>query len=79
MPGANPVLLWPRRKVHASLPRKFPAKYWMYFGDTDLFMAVSDNLLHWSPIEEDGKLKSVLRPVKDILIAVWWKVVLTLR
>lgn len=37
-------------------------KYWMYFGDTDLFMATSDDLIHWTPVEEDGKLKSVLKP-----------------
>jgi predicted GH43/DUF377 family glycosyl hydrolase len=34
----------------------------MYFGDTDLFMASSEDLIHWSPVEENGKLKSVLRP-----------------
>ena len=37
-------------------------KYWMYFGDTDLFMATSDDLIHWTPVEEDGRLKSVLKP-----------------
>ena len=37
-------------------------KFWMYFGDTDLFMATSDDLIHWTPVEEDGKLKSVLKP-----------------
>jgi len=41
---------------------KINGKYWMYFGDTDLFMATSDDLIHWRPVEEDGKLKSVLRP-----------------
>ncbi len=41
---------------------KINGKYWMYFGDTDLFMATSDDLIHWNPVEEDGNLKSVLRP-----------------
>ena len=41
---------------------KINGKYWMYFGDTDLFMATSDDLIHWVPIEENGKLKSVLQP-----------------
>jgi predicted GH43/DUF377 family glycosyl hydrolase len=41
---------------------KVNGKYWMYFGDTDLFMATSDDLIHWQPVEENGKLKSVLRP-----------------
>ncbi|MFZ6009938.1 MAG: glycoside hydrolase family 130 protein [Bacteroidota bacterium] len=43
---------------------KINGKYWMYFGDTDLFMATSDDLIHWQPVEENGKLKSVLRPRK---------------
>jgi predicted GH43/DUF377 family glycosyl hydrolase len=37
-------------------------KYWMYFGDTDLFMATSSDLIHWTPVEENGKLKPVLKP-----------------
>jgi predicted GH43/DUF377 family glycosyl hydrolase len=41
---------------------KINGKYWMYFGDTDLFMATSDDLIHWQPVEENGKLKSVLKP-----------------
>jgi predicted GH43/DUF377 family glycosyl hydrolase len=42
--------------------QKINNKYWMYFGDTDLFMATSDDLIHWLPVEENGKLKSVLKP-----------------
>ncbi|HEX7014403.1 MAG TPA: glycoside hydrolase family 130 protein [Cyclobacteriaceae bacterium] len=31
-------------------------KYWMYFGDTHIFLATSDNLIEWTPlITEDGK------------------------
>lgn len=41
---------------------KLHDKYWMYFGDTDLFMATSDDLVHWQAVEENGKLKSVLKP-----------------
>lgn len=33
----------------------------MYFGDTDLFMATSDDLIRWEPLIENGKLKSILR------------------
>lgn len=39
-----------------------PGHFWMYFGDTDLFMAWSDDLLHWQPLEENGKLKPVMHP-----------------
>ncbi|HSI78421.1 MAG TPA: glycoside hydrolase family 130 protein [Lunatimonas sp.] len=44
------------------IAKKINGKYWMYFGDTDLFMAVSQDLIHWSPVLEDGILKSVLAP-----------------
>lgn len=42
--------------------KKINGKYWMYFGDTDLFMATSEDLINWTPLEENGKLLSVLKP-----------------
>jgi predicted GH43/DUF377 family glycosyl hydrolase len=42
--------------------QRIKGKYWMYFGDTDLFIASSDDLVHWTPVEENGGLKPVLRP-----------------
>jgi predicted GH43/DUF377 family glycosyl hydrolase len=42
--------------------QRINGKYWMYFGDTDLFIASSDDLVHWTPVEENGGLKPVLRP-----------------
>ncbi len=42
--------------------QKIHGKYWMYWGDTDLFLATSDDLVHWMPLEENGKVKSVLKP-----------------
>jgi beta-1,2-mannosidase len=44
------------------IAQKINQQYWMYFGDTDLFIATSNDLIHWQPIEENGKLKSVLQP-----------------
>jgi beta-1,2-mannosidase len=44
------------------IAQKINGKYWMYFGDTDLFMATSEDLIHWQPLEENGKIKSVLKP-----------------
>jgi predicted GH43/DUF377 family glycosyl hydrolase len=43
---------------------KIKDKYWMYFGDTDLYMATSDDLIHWDAVEneETGKMISVLHP-----------------
>jgi predicted GH43/DUF377 family glycosyl hydrolase len=42
--------------------KKINGKYWMYFGDTDLFLAFSDDLIHWEPLEEGDQLKSILKP-----------------
>jgi len=43
---------------------RIKGKYWMYFGDTDLFMATSDNLLDWEVVEngESKEMISVLHP-----------------
>ncbi|MDA0794285.1 MAG: glycoside hydrolase family 130 protein [Bacteroidetes bacterium] len=43
---------------------KIKGKYWMYFGDTNLFMATSEDLIHWTPLEdaEKGTPVSVLNP-----------------
>jgi predicted GH43/DUF377 family glycosyl hydrolase len=48
-------------KITAS---KINGRYWMYFGDTDLFIATSVDLINWQPIEEkeSGKLLPVLHP-----------------
>ena len=51
-----------RQESSRFIATKINEKYWMYFGDTDLFMLTSDDLIHWKPIEENGKLKSVLKP-----------------
>ena len=44
------------------IAQKINGSYWMYFGDTDLFIATSSDLQDWKPVEENGKLKSVLKP-----------------
>jgi len=44
--------------------KKIDGKYWMYFGDTNLFMAHSEDLIHWEVLEnkENKKMMSVLHP-----------------
>ena len=54
-----------RREGSRIIAEKIDGRYWMYFGDTDLFMATSDDLLHWQPLVEHGQMKSVLRPRKN--------------
>jgi len=44
------------------IAQKINGKYWMYFGDTDLFLATSDDLIHWQPLVENNKIKSILQP-----------------
>ncbi len=43
---------------------KIDGKYWMYHGDTDLYMASSDDLIRWEVLEnaENEKMISVLHP-----------------
>lgn len=43
---------------------KINGQYWMYFGDTDIFMASSDDLIHWEVAtnQETQQLISVLHP-----------------
>ena len=53
-----------REQSSKTIATRVQGKYWMYFGDTDLFMATSEDLIHWAPVEESGKLKSVLKPRK---------------
>jgi predicted GH43/DUF377 family glycosyl hydrolase len=44
---------------------KINNKYWMYWGDTDIFLASSHDLIDWAPLEtNEGKLLSVFGPRK---------------
>jgi predicted GH43/DUF377 family glycosyl hydrolase len=54
-----------KKEGNKIVAQKLNGKYWMYFGDTDLFIASSDDLIHWQPVEEKEKLKSVLQPRKN--------------
>ncbi|NGP76358.1 family 43 glycosylhydrolase [Balneolaceae bacterium YR4-1] len=47
-------------KSGAILPHKVNDKWWMYYGDTNIWVAYSEDLIHWQPIEEP-----VLKPRKN--------------
>jgi len=47
-----------------AVATKISGKYWMYWGDTEIFIAYSNDLVHWTPVERDGKLESVFGPRK---------------
>ncbi len=45
---------------------KINGKFWMYWGDTNLFLASSDNLTNWTILlDNDGKPKPILKPRVD--------------
>jgi predicted GH43/DUF377 family glycosyl hydrolase len=48
-----------------AVAAKINGKYWMYWGDTNIFLATSEDLVHWIPVETaDGKLLVVFGPRK---------------
>jgi predicted GH43/DUF377 family glycosyl hydrolase len=48
-----------------AIATRIKGKYWMYWGDTDIFLASSDDLTNWTPVENsEGKLVSVFGPRK---------------
>ena len=53
-----------QRMGNQQVAVKIKGTYWMYFGDTNLFMATSEDLIHWTPLEdaEKGTPVSVLNP-----------------
>ncbi len=53
-----------RSDGESMIAAKIDGKYWMYFGDTDIFMASSEDGITWTPAtnEENGNLISVLSP-----------------
>ncbi len=51
-------------KGSKNVAKKIDGKYWMYFGDTNLFMATSEDLINWEVCKnkENNKMISVLHP-----------------
>jgi beta-1,2-mannosidase len=47
-------------KSGAILPQKINGKYIMYFGDTNIWLAYSEDLIHWTPVHQP-----VLTPSED--------------
>lgn len=49
---------------HKMVAKRIDGLYWLYFGDTDIFMAYSEDLIQWTVAEnsESQKMISVLHP-----------------
>lgn len=45
-----PDLEW--TKAGAIVPEKIDDRYWMYYGDTNIWAAWSEDLISWTPVEE---------------------------
>ncbi len=45
-----------RREGDKLVAVKLGGKYWMYFGDTDIFAATSDDLMRWTPFEHNYRV-----------------------
>ncbi|MBN1154401.1 glycosidase [candidate division KSB1 bacterium] len=44
-------------KGNRLVAKKIDGKYWMYWGESDIYIATSDDLINWEPLEdENGEL-----------------------
>lgn len=46
---------------------KISGKYWMYFGDTNLFLAYSEDLINWTPVEKASTENSIEKDLLPVL------------
>ena len=46
-----------KRNGSRFIATKINGKYWMYWGESNIYMATSDNLIDWTPIPETDPLK----------------------
>lgn len=45
---------------------KINGRYWMYWGDSNIYLATSDDLINWEPVEDrQGNLKVIFGPRKN--------------
>jgi len=52
-----------RREGSRLIATPIRGKYWMYWGDTDIFAATSPDLIHWRPVENSaGELLKIFGP-----------------
>ena len=62
--GGKYVKIWSKsgsviaRQVENKLvAAKIDGKYWMYFGESNIYVATSDNLIDWTPVPETDESK----------------------
>lgn len=47
-----------RKEGERLIATKINGKYWMFWGESNIYMATSENLIDWSPIEETDTTKT---------------------
>lgn len=59
------IVTYLNRDKNRLLARKINGKYWMYYGERDINIATSDDLINWTPVEnEKGELVKAISPRK---------------
>ena len=53
-----------RQSGSTIVAQKINGWYWMYWGDTNIFIARSKDLLHWEPMNDGAQIKSLMGPRK---------------
>ena len=48
-----------RQEGEKFIAAKINGRYWMYFGDTNLFIAYSEDLIHWKVAEDEESRKMI--------------------
>ncbi len=43
-----------KRKEDKMIATKINGKYWMYFGESNIFLAFSEDLINWTPLERES-------------------------
>jgi predicted GH43/DUF377 family glycosyl hydrolase len=52
-----------RREGSRMIATRIDGRYWMYWGDTKMFVATSEDLVNWTPLtDEQGELLSAFGP-----------------
>jgi predicted GH43/DUF377 family glycosyl hydrolase len=61
-----------KRVGDKMIATKINGKFWMYFGESNIFLAYSDDLINWTPVERDsdsslGEIKGNSTQVPDLM------------
>ncbi|WP_319482188.1 glycoside hydrolase family 130 protein [uncultured Draconibacterium sp.] len=57
-----------REENGKMIAKKVNGKYWMYWGESNIYMATSDNLIDWNPILETDPDKMVIDKMRNYTV-----------